>query len=314
MKDEAQKAAKGIKEQYDKTKETANEKAHELKKSAQESAKSITDQFSQEKSINAEVLSKYKKQLEQKAKELGITNLDELKEKFKDKIEKTKIELGAEDPLKQILEWEKQQNEKSKNGSVINIRKIDEKREKLPFKVLNDFIDVDKARGLPTEDIKLIWKHRFLEKERALHASLDNRQFADIYANAYRYPNFVLPLPKPHNDGYELEFVQWAFAGPNTIHCMFTTLAEYKLNKEFARPHTTLTFHQEFSQDKDLVLMNGVSEKEGGLTMDEAQLLAVNLQRFYSGKFPQMTKLLKEFNEGSADFSVDELIKEATSV
>lgn len=314
LKDDAQKAVNGIKEQYDKAKDAANEKAEELKKSAQESAKSLAKQFSQEKTINAEVLNKYKKQLEQKAKDLGVSDLNELKEKFKDKIEKTKIELGAEDPLKQVLEWEKQQKEKSTDGSVINVRKIDEKKEKLPFKVLNDFIDVDKAKGLPVDDIKMIWKHRFLNKERALHATLDNRQFADIYANAYRYPNFVLPLPKPHNDGYELEFVQWAFVGPNTIHCMFTTLAEYKLNKEFSRPHTTLIFHQEFSQDKDLVLMNGVSEKEGGLSMDEAQLLAVNLQRFYSGKFPQMTKLLKEFNEGSPEFNVEELIKEATSV
>lgn len=314
LKDDAQKAVNGIKEQYDKAKDAANEKAEELKKSAQESAKSLAKQFSQEKTINAEVLNKYKKQLEQKAKDLGVSDLNELKEKFKDKIEKTKIELGAEDPLKQVLEWEKQQKEKSTDGSVINVRKIDEKKEKLPFKVLNDFIDVDKAKGLPVDDIKMIWKHRFLNKERALHATLDNRQFADIYANVYRYPNFVLPLPKPHNDGYELEFVQWAFVGPNTIHCMFTTLAEYKLNKEFARPHTTLIFHQEFSQDKDLVLMNGVSEKEGGLSMDEAQLLAVNLQRFYSGKFPQMTKLLKEFNEGSPEFNVEELIKEATSV
>lgn len=314
LKDDAQKAVNGIKEQYDKAKDAANEKAEELKKSAQESAKSLAKQFSQEKTINAEVLNKYRKQLEQKAKDLGVSDLNELKEKFKDKIEKTKIELGAEDPLKQVLEWEKQQKEKSTDGSVINVRKIDEKKEKLPFKVLNDFIDVDKAKGLPVDDIKMIWKHRFLNKERALHATLDNRQFADIYANAYRYPNFVLPLPKPHNDGYELEFVQWAFVGPNTIHCMFTTLAEYKLNKEFARPHTTLIFHQEFSQDKDLVLMNGVSEKEGGLSMDEAQLLAVNLQRFYSGKFPQMTKLLKEFNEGSPEFNVEELIKEATSV
>ncbi|KAG5417922.1 hypothetical protein I9W82_004250 [Candida metapsilosis] len=314
LKDDAQKTIKGIKEEYDKTKDAANKRAEELKKSAQESAKSLAKQFAQEKTINAEVLNKYKKQLEQKAKELGVNDLNELKEKFKDKIEKTKIELGAEDPLKQILEWEKQQKEKSTDGSVINVRKIDEKKAKLPFKVLNDFIDVDKARELPIDDIKMIWKHRFLNKERALHATLDNRQFADIYANAYRYPNFVLPLPKPHNDGYELEFIQWAFVGPNTIHCMFTTLAEYKLNKEFARPHTTLIFHQEFSQDKDLVLMNGVCEKEGGLSMDEAQLLAVNLQRFYSGKFPQMTKLLKQFNEGDAGFNIDELIKEATSV
>ncbi|KAI5958134.1 hypothetical protein CANMA_004288 [Candida margitis] len=314
FKDDAQKAVKGIKDEYNKVKDAANEKAEELKKSAQESAKSISQQFAQEKTINAEVLNKYKKQLEEKAKELGANDLDELKDKFKDKIAKTRIELGAEDPLKHILDWEKAQNEKRKDGSVINVRKIDEKKEKLPFKVLNDFIDVEKARDLPTNDIKMIWKARFLNKERTLHATLDNRQFADIYANAYRYPNFILPLPKPHNDGYELEFIQWAFAGPNTIHCMFTTLAEYKLNKEFARPHTTLTFHQEFSQDKDLVLMHGVSEKEGGLTMDEAQLLVVNLQRFYSGKFPQMTKLLKEFNDGSAEFNVDDLIKEATSV
>ena len=82
-------------------------------------------------------------------------------------------------------------------------------------------------------------------------------------------------------------------------------ISEYKLHGEYASPHTTLTFHLELAQDKDLVLMNGFNNKESGISMDEAHLLVVMLQRFYSGKSPQMTQLLHEFNKGNAEFDID---------
>ncbi|KAI5960798.1 uncharacterized protein KGF55_004368 [Candida pseudojiufengensis] len=313
-KDIFNKVKEPVKNAVNEATKTTKEQAEKAKEIGKEESANLLNQFKNEKNINSDVINKYKHLLEKKAKELGINNLDELKEKYKDEIEKVKFNLGGVDPLKEFKDWEKQQHEeKPKDGSVINISKANKEQEQLPFKVLNDFIDVDKAKDLPTYDIKEIWKHRFANKDRSLHATLDSKQFADIYANAHKYPYFVLPLPKPHQDGHELEFVQWAFVGPNTTHCLITTLAEYKINQEFSRPHTILTFHQEFNHDKDLVLMNGICEKESGLTMPEAHLLVLNLQQFYGGQFPEKEKLLKEFNEGSDDFSVEKLIENSTT-
>ena len=113
-----------------------------------------------------------------------------------------------------------------------------------------------------------------------------------------------------------MHFVQWAFVGPQTVHCMLTTVAEYKLHKEYAKPHTTLMFHQDLVGEKPgVVLMNGVCETESSLSIDEAQLLVLNVQRFYGGlgNSEVKLKLLNDFTQGHEGFSTEELIKEATT-
>ncbi|EMG47279.1 hypothetical protein G210_2411 [Candida maltosa Xu316] len=226
-----------------------------------------------EKLAGREVYEKYLSKLQQKADELGVP-VDELKNQFKDKIEEVRTKLGGVDPTEELKKLLETQEKQKKEDGTIKIRGLkDPNAPKLPYKVLDNYIDVAKARELPREDIIKIWTARFASNDRALHAVLTHLQFADLYVNAFKYPQFVLPLPKPHQDGYELEFVQWQFVGPETVNCMITTLAEYKLHGEYASPHTTLTFHLELANDKDLVLMNGLVDKESGLSMDEAHLL-----------------------------------------
>ncbi|RCK65286.1 Protein ATP11, mitochondrial [Candida viswanathii] len=267
-----------------------------------------------EKLAGREVFEKYSMKLQEKAKELGIP-VEDLKQRFKDEIERVRTKLGGADPTEELQALLKKQEEERKKDGTIKIRGMrDPNAPEVPYKVLDDFIDVEKARHLPREDIIKIWNARFANNDRALHAVLTHLQFADLYTSAFKYPLFILPVPKPLQDGYELQYVQWQFVGPETINCMFTTLAEYKLHGEYASPHTTLTFHLELADDKDLVLMNGYVDKESGITMEEAHLLVVNLQRFYSGKYPEKTKLLKEFNAGDENFNIDELIQQATTV
>ncbi|EER31129.1 conserved hypothetical protein [Candida tropicalis MYA-3404] len=267
-----------------------------------------------EKLAGNEVFEKYSSKLQQKAKELGIP-VEELKQRFQDEIERVRTQLGGVDPTEELQELLKKQEEEKKKDGTIKVRgKIDPDTPKLPYKTLDDFVNVGKTRELPRDDIIKIWNARFASNDRALHAVLSHLQFAELYVNAFKYQQFILPVPKPSQDGYELQYVQWQFVGAETINCMFTTLAEYKLHGEYASPHTTLTFHLELAEDKDLVLMNGYVDKESGITMDEAHLLVVNLQRFYSGKYPEKTKLLKEFNEGDENFNIDELIQQSTTV
>ncbi|CAI5760145.1 unnamed protein product [Candida verbasci] len=259
------------------------------------------------KQISENIREKYLSKLQEKAKAEGLS-INELRDKFKDQINKVKSELDAIDPNEQIRKI------KEEKAIVKDRGKIDKTKDQAPYKTLDDFVALDKVKDLPKDEISKIWSARFINKERALHAVTDNYQFAQIYANAFRYPNFLLPIPKKHEgkEGFELQFIQWSFVGPLTIHCMFTTLAEYKLHNEYAKPHTTLTFHQELAKDKDIVLMNGLSEKDCGLTMQEAQFLVINLQRFYSGKEPEKLAIVKSFNLGEG-FNVDDLIAQSMS-
>lgn len=265
---------------------------------------------------------KYQEKLDQKAKSLGLKDAAELQEKLKEDIELKKKEFNAVDPLKELEAYERKKAEeiqKNKDSKTIKVRSpVDKDAPVAPYKTLDSFIDVEKAKELPAKELQFIWRARFQNKEGNFHAALNSIQFAKMYANAFKNPSFILPLPKTE-DGYEMHFVQWSFVGPKTTHCMLTTVAEYKLHKEYAKPHTTLMFHQDLADKTDLVLMNGQLEADVPLTMEEAQLLILNVQRFYGGLTDKegskrKLELLRDFTSGNPNFDMDKLINEAASL
>lgn len=266
---------------------------------------------------------KYQEKLKQKAQNEGVSTIEELKAKYQEEIKEKKKEMNAIDPLKELEEYERQQAEqlkaqKRKQQEEGGIRGgIDKNTPKLPYKTLSSYMAVDKIRELPMKELEFLWRARFQNKDRSLQAVLEGHQFATIFANAFKNPNFILPLPKGE-DGYEMHFVQWSFVGGDTTHCMLTSLAEYQLHGEFAKPHTTLEFHQELLEEKEVVLMNGQVESDVPIAMDEAQLLVLNVQRFYGGlKDSEATKrkvaLLRDFTSGNRNFDIQKLIEEAAS-
>ncbi|KAM9913162.1 hypothetical protein OXX69_001858 [Metschnikowia pulcherrima] len=272
---------------------------------------------------NEPVLDRYRSQLEKKARQIGVSSIDELKENLKEEIESKKKEMNAVDPLKELEAFEKEQAQKlrqklaAKKDSKIR-GAIDASIPKAPYKTLSSFVDVEKLRELPEKEMTYIWKARFEANERAITAALNASQFGNLFANAFKNPSFVLPLPKD-GDGYEMHFVQWSFVGPHTTHCMLTSLAEYKLHKEYAKPHTTLMFHQELLGDSGVVLMNGQLEQDVPLSVEEASLLVLNVQRFYgamtaSSSAERKLELLRAFTQGDSAFSMDKLIEEAASL
>lgn len=273
--------------------------------------------------FQSDLAQRYQDKLAKKAKELGLKDTTELKTHLKDDIDRIKKEMNAIDPLKELEEYERRQAAEVKRENqdgdphTIKIRRpVDKLEPKAPYRTMESYIDVDKILELPNEHIQVIWKARFELDPRNLHAVLTSEQFAKIYVNAFKNPSFILPIPK--GDGYEMHFVQWQFVGPETTHCMITTVAEYKLHKEYAKPHTSITFHQELIANKNLVLMNGYCETESSLSMDEAQLLVLNVQRFYGGVGNEegaatRQKLLQDFTSGTETFDMDALVKEATS-
>ncbi len=126
---------------------------------------------------------------------------------------------------------------------------------------------------------------------------------------------FVLPLPRGPEQ-VEMHFLQWSFLTPDTVTCMFTNLAEYKLKGEFARPHTTLTHHLDIADQKGVVLMEGDVEENSGMKPDHAKWLVMTLQKFYGASqvLPEgrkRTAMLEQFSHGDGGFDFTELISES---
>ena len=100
---------------------------------------------------------------------------------------------------------------------------------------------------------------------------------------------------------------------------IFTPLVEYKLRQTFATPYLVLTFYTDLAQSHDLVLLRGeitpsaAKESTAGdylLAQQDAQLLALGLQRFYLwGSSEEREKLLSDFHERSSEFKWEDLLK-----
>lgn len=263
----------------------------------------------------------YKEKLLKKAQEMGASNINELKERLRDKLDTHRKEFAKIDPLEELEEFERQkaleaQTKKAKQEKLRGPRAPGAPEK--PYKTLDKFIALDKIKELPLKEIELIWRARFEAKDNTMTSLVDGNTFSRLYKNSRENPIFVLPLPR-EPEGHELHYIQWQFVGPNTIHLMFTTLLEFKTHKEFARPHTTISFHTELLESHGIVLMNGHVEKESAMTLQEAQLLLLNVQRFYgalsdSDATKKRLQMLRDFTTGNERFSVDELVKEAQSL
>lgn len=271
------------------------------------------------------VADKYRAKLEQKAASEGVGSVEALKEKYKDVIEKTKTELG-EDPIKLATEAHKNDTAKAASEAIANAPKVPSS----DIKDLDSFVDVSKFALHDRKEIEMLWKMRHAANPKALCGVIEGPVYAEIYKNARKNPMFVLPLPRsaPRDEaaansaeegGVEMHLVQWAFVGPYTIHCLITTLGEFKLHQEFARPHTTLILHSDLLASKGIALMNGSVEKDSSVTLEEAHLLTLFLQKFFaatpsteSGK--RKLALLNSFTVGDADFSLEKLVAEAETL
>lgn len=276
------------------------------------------------KQIDAEIKEKYRAQLLARAAQKGLNSPEELLQEMKPVIEETKKQMNMVDPLKELEDYEQaiklKESLSHKKDIDITKRKLDGSIPKeTPYKTLDSYFVMEKIADLNVQEIEFLWRAKFQKDEQSLIALSPASTFQKIYENARKYPTFVLPLPRGEEiDGktpMEMHFVQWTFVGPQTTHCIITSLAEYKLHTEYARPHTSLAFHSELAESKDVVLMQGHVDENGGVNMTEAQMLLLNIQRFYGGlntgskSESERLELLKKFNTGDTTFSMDECVR-----
>ncbi|OAX78340.1 hypothetical protein ACJ72_07355 [Emergomyces africanus] len=142
--------------------------------------------------------------------------------------------------------------------------------------------------------------------------------------------------------GADIHFLQWAFhppasaatSAPNTTTntgstptlnthtstVLFTHLASYKLHGAYSQPHTVITHHLDLADKTGLVLMNGSVVPDRGVSVDEATLLVMWLQRFYDwgvdGKQAgKRAELVRMFTQGDVNgFKLEDLMEEVERI
>lgn len=250
---------------------------------------------------------KYAAKLRAKAQSQGIT-VEELLAKAQPESEKLRLSDVAELQTQTKAFRNKAVSESSKQPKTLQGLP----KSKPLSMDLDSFVDVDKLRPHAAKEIEMLWKARFLNTPNAFSGAMSADAFSKLYINARKYPTFVLPLPhKAH--GIELHYVQWSFVTSETVYCLITSLAQYKLHTEYAHPHTTFMLHTNLAADKQVVLTNAVIQ-DNEVSTENAALLVLNLQRFYTADPKTVhgqpkADLLRQFNTGDASFSVDKLIE-----
>lgn len=179
------------------------------------------------------VLAKYKAQLESKAREKGLKDVSELKQVYKDKIEKLRNEAavpGATAPLtpppsptsSTTSPTPSSSPSASPSSTAPSSASSTPPPRSSPWpappappsasstsdptqpppgvKTLHSFLDVPKVSTLPNPEIETLWRLRHAHNPQSLHFAVPATTFASLLSTAKSHPSFVLPLPRTVDD------------------------------------------------------------------------------------------------------------------
>ncbi|KAF2134118.1 ATP11-domain-containing protein [Dothidotthia symphoricarpi CBS 119687] len=293
----------------------------------------------------ARITAKYREKLEQRAKEQGLSDISELKDVYREKIDRLRkqaIVPGATGPL-----TPPPSPEPAGEGILESAAKAQKSPWPAPppppspqqgrakstappgVKTLSSFLDVPKTQALPEKEIQALWRLRHAANPQSIHFSVPAHTFTQLLETAKQHPSFVLPMPREvpkegssssgeseTQQAAELHYLQFAHPHVDTTTLLFTSLGEFKLRGEYASPHTTVTFHQELAGSHNLVLGQGVVTEGRGVSVDEARWLVMCMQKFYvqSEEGKGRGELLSMFTKGDTNFKVERLIDEAEKI
>ncbi|KAF1815170.1 ATP11-domain-containing protein [Eremomyces bilateralis CBS 781.70] len=279
------------------------------------------------------ILSRYQEKLHQKAKQEGLNDIAELKEAYREKIDDVRKRSPA--GLAASTKPSTVSPDSLFSPSSIpktSVSKGDGRAQaKLPpgVKELSSYLDVEKTRELPAEQISQIWRLRHASNERSLTAVIATDTWEQMLEKAKRHPQFILPLPRSSDSAdkdaqdpsqsrtaADMHFLQWTFPHADSTNILFTHLAEYKLRGEYSQPHTTVTVHTELAESNGVVLVVGTVLDDRGVSVDEGKWLLMCMQKFYGlqGETPKRKQLLEQFTSGDVRFRVEDLMEQVDQV
>ncbi|RKF82452.1 Protein ATP11, mitochondrial [Golovinomyces cichoracearum] len=271
-----------------------------------------------------QIFEKYKAKLDIKAKEHGLQDTQELRELYREKIEKLRTESVPQVhlPSSSSTPFPMTKIPPEISSSSQPLQSLSSSRSHLSsssgVKSLSAYLDVEKTSALPIKDIETIWRLRNLKNAHSLCAMIPLPLYREMERMAQKYPSFILPLPR-EDQGAEIHYLQWTFPAENVVTVLITHLAEYKLRGEYSQPHTTITHHLELAEKKEIVLLRGEVIEGKGVTVDEAKWLLLCLQRFYGGLGQENEKskrreMIEMFGRGDVNFRIEDLLHEAEKI
>ncbi|KAJ2719422.1 hypothetical protein GGI07_005223 [Coemansia sp. Benny D115] len=256
---------------------------------------------------------KYRTKLLQRAQAEGVSSIDELKQKV----------LGAaadsaahEAPLAGESEpADTAQSAKTPKGTAASPSASSRaaragsrngSQSNLPpgVKTLDQIMKLEMLESKTAEQVGQIWTQYHSAKNNTISACIPTDAYASLLQTARKNPLFVLPLPRA--EGIEFFFMQFDH---HQVH--FTSLIEYKTNTVNARPYLTLTHYTDLMESHGVVLMRGEVDEDGFVDAQNAQLLALQMQRFYLTGSDHMKELVRRFNHDPQQFSYEDLIAAA---
>ncbi|KAH0534202.1 hypothetical protein FGG08_007213 [Glutinoglossum americanum] len=282
------------------------------------------------------VLEAYREKLGRKAKEEGVRDLDELREKFRGRIERVQRE---EEAVGAAITA-------SATPASVPVSPLSSSAQPTPqlehdptatarhppgVKPLSSILDLPKISPLPAETISSLWTTHHSTLPNTLSASIPLSTFSQMLQTARQHPSFIIPLPRPQQDPassnpppqetpsapFDMHYIQWLLP-PHTPNptILFTSLAAYKLHGEFATPHTTLTHYLDLAPTKDIVLLRGEVVKGSGVSVEDARWLVMCLQKFYGpmGDVGRRRRLLEGFTRGEKEWKVEDLVGEVERI
>ncbi|SAM06359.1 hypothetical protein [Absidia glauca] len=210
---------------------------------------------------------KYADKIMQKARRRGMS-VQQLKQQAKKTL--------ATDPFFQQSLQRQQSSKKDAPRSPIPATIVKASTATSSTPKLDDVVKLDLLEQESPERITQIWHEYHRNKENVINAVIPTKIFQTIHERGERYPMFIFPLPRQHGlEFYLLQFHQ--------KQCYFTSLAEYKLRQDQARPFLSLTHYDELQHSKQIVLMHGHIYQPNIVTSQDAQFLAFCVQQFYGG-------------------------------
>ncbi|KAJ3416458.1 hypothetical protein HDV05_001616 [Chytridiales sp. JEL 0842] len=258
------------------------------------------------------LLSKYASKLQKKAEADGFKSVEEYLAAQKKKEEEEKVRRWKEEERKALEEKERREKEAEKKaGSGEGKAAAGDGGKKVGGKAqLSDILNLDLARLESSSTISEIWNTHHTQTPHTLSGVLPPAFYKSFLERSSKYPYFILPLPK-ENGGVEFYWMQVTRDGG----VYFTSLEEYKLKQEKARPYLILTHFTDLLAEKDIVLMRGeiqtFAEGSGGLMLkaDEARLLVLLMQAFYVTGSEEKKRLLVKLHEKPGEFDFNDLLR-----
>ncbi|KAG5983424.1 hypothetical protein E4U55_008194 [Claviceps digitariae] len=290
------------------------------------------------------VLEKYRQKLDLKAKQEGLSSIDALKSAYADRIEAQRKKDAVEYPIPEIPQAAGTPVSQPNRGPLPSqLQSPDGAADAKPSSVssgattgaasagraaiqsLDEIVDVAKIKELPEKELTAVWRLRHANSPQKICAVISAASYRNMEDVARKTPHFVLPVPH-EGQGAEIHLLQWTFdAASRTSTVLFTQLAEYKARGEFAQPHTTVTHHLDLINENGVVLMQGQTMPDRGVTPEHVKWLVLCLQRFYGAwdgaqaeldairkeRAAERRKLVEWFGTGDSRFSVEKLLEEA---